>query len=277
MRTNLFFKTILLASALIFTLSSSSIQQEKEVSVTYSCRTKDFRVTLDYNANFLSSSALRLEYKNGSVDTFGYASCATPLNRHEFQCKKSGNSATIPTEELKLKKDCLTLSLHIEGEEKTLILDKCDTGLAAFVFDPTAGNTNIRNTPKGKVVRGLTKEGEYMLRVCDETKGWWRICSNEISAYLDDFEGEIVAHESGNSWIHYSVIAMSTRNYGGETLQLREHPSQKARTLYSFNEEIFLRPLKVKGDWVKVETVDKKQRGWIEVVWLCGNPLTNCS
>jgi hypothetical protein len=32
----------------------------------------------------------------------------------------------------------------------------------------------------------------------------------------------------------------------------------------------------IKGDWVKVKTIDGKYTGWIEEEWLCGNSLTNC-
>ena len=39
---------------------------------------------------------------------------------------------------------------------------------------------------------------------------------------------------------------------------------------------IELRPIDVKGSWVKVKTTDGKHEGWIESDWLCGNSLTNC-
>ena len=38
-----------------------------------------------------------------------------------------------------------------------------------------------------------------------------------------------------------------------------------------------LRPVDIRGNWVKVKTIDGKHTGWIESEWLCGNPLTNCS
>ena len=96
-------------------------------------------------------------------------------------------------------------------------------------------------------------------------------------AYFDGLESEIVANSDGSSWIHYSVIAFGTRNYGRGTLQLREEPSETIRTTYSFGEEILPRPLEIRGEWVKVEAIDKKHQGWIQSLWLCGNALTSCS
>jgi SH3-like domain-containing protein len=69
---------------------------------------------------------------------------------------------------------------------------------------------------------------------------------------------------------------MATRNYGGQTLYLRKSPSASAPVVYKFKEEITLRPMEIKGDWVKVQTSDGKFTGWIEEEWLCGNALTNC-
>ena len=69
---------------------------------------------------------------------------------------------------------------------------------------------------------------------------------------------------------------MGTRNYGKQKLILRKSPNAKAAIVYSFTDEIMLRPMEIKGDWVKVKTTDGKYTGWIEIEWLCGNALTNC-
>lgn len=72
------------------------------------------------------------------------------------------------------------------------------------------------------------------------------------------------------------MLCVDTRNYDGESIHLRESPSNDAASLYSTNEEISLRPLEVKDGWVKVTTFDGKHIGWIEENMLCSNPLTNC-
>lgn len=274
MKSNLFAIIMLVCTAMM-TISASAMGQEEHDPITYSCRIKDFKATLDYNKSLMSSSELRLVYENGHTDVFKYKGFSKQLNRHELVCKETGSTATIPA--INGETDHLELTLHIQGKETTMTLDNYDVGLGVFIYDNTAGGTNIRNAPKGKVVHKLAKSGDYMLVICDEKNGWWRISMNEISAYIGGFEGEIAANSDGNSWIHYSVIALGTRNYGGETLQLREEPSETARATYSFSKEIMLRPLEIREEWIKVETIDKKHQGWIQSLWLCGNALTTCS
>ena len=100
-------------------------------------------------------------------------------------------------------------------------------------------------------------------------------CGFEQSYETGDFEGKLKGSTTGY-WIHYSVLGMGTRNYGKEKLTLRQSPNAKSAAVYSFTKEIVLRPMDIKGDWVKVKTIDGKYTGWIEADWLCGNSLTNC-
>ena len=65
-------------------------------------------------------------------------------------------------------------------------------------------------------------------------------------------------------------------NNGGQHLFLRSSPSAKARVVYTIKAETILRPVEIKGDWVKVKTSDGKGFGWIQAEWLCGNSVTNC-
>ena len=127
----------------------------------------------------------------------------------------------------------------------------------------------LYDAPNGKKIRTLSQD-DYMFSVCDPKNGWWRICSN-ISPMEAD---EITVGSS--VWIHYSQLSVDTRNYGGQTLSLYAEPSAKSKVVYSFNNELSLRPLEVKGKWCKVQTEDKKYTGWILEEWLCDNPVTNC-
>lgn len=72
------------------------------------------------------------------------------------------------------------------------------------------------------------------------------------------------------------VVGFDTRNYGGQTLSLRQSPDAGSKVVFSFKEEMQLHPVGMKGDWVKVKTSDGKHEGWIETEWICDNPLTNC-
>lgn len=144
--------------------------------------------------------------------------------------------------------------------------------LGVFIFDSNGPYTNVRNAPKGKVVDKIDTYGDFMLMVESPKNGWWRIKGGTYESPEGD-QTKLKGSQTGY-WIHNSVIGVGTRNYGGEKLYLRQSPNGKI--VYSFNEEIFLRPLEIKGDWVKVKTADGKHIGWIEEEWLCGNSVTNC-
>lgn len=146
--------------------------------------------------------------------------------------------------------------------------------LGVFFYDLNGKYTNIRNAPNGKIVDKVPTSSDGMLLVENPVNGWWVICDN---SYFEP-DGGIYKFSGSRSgyYIHYSCIGIGTRNYGGQTLYLRATPSARAKVVYSFKEEITLRPIDVKGDWVKVKTMDGKHTGWIEAEWLCGNSVTNC-
>lgn len=145
--------------------------------------------------------------------------------------------------------------------------------LGVFTYDNSGKFTNVRNAPKGKVVDKIPTEVCAMIGVEKPTNGWWKIIGDTYDT--GDDEGTLKGSTTGY-WIHYSVLAMGTRNYGGQTLYIRQSPSASAPVVYKFKKEIQLRPMDIKGEWVKVQTFDGKFTGWIEAEWLCGNSLTNC-
>ena len=145
--------------------------------------------------------------------------------------------------------------------------------IGVFTWDASGPYTNIRNAPNGKVVDRIPTKEAAMILVEKPTKGWWKIIGNDY--YTGDVQGILKGSYTGY-WIHYSVLAMGTRNYGHEKLSIRKSPDAKAAAIYKFTEEILLRPIEIKGDWVKVKSLDGKHTGWIEMEWLCGNSLTNC-
>ena len=145
--------------------------------------------------------------------------------------------------------------------------------LGVFTYDNSGKFTNVRNAPKGKVVDKIPTEVCAMIGVEKPTNGWWKIIGDTYDT--GDDEGTLKGSTTGY-WIHYSVLAMGTRNYGGQTLYIRQSPTASAPVVYKFKKEIQLRPMDIKGEWVKVQTTDGKYTGWIEEEWLCGNSLTNC-
>ena len=145
--------------------------------------------------------------------------------------------------------------------------------LRVYIVDKNGPYTNIRNAPKGKIVDKIPTSETAMFGVEKPTNGWWKIIGTSYGT--GDVDGTLTGSTTGY-WIHYSVLGMATRNYGGQKLTLRKEPSDKSAVVYSFTEERNLRVLDIKGDWVKVRTLDGKYTGWIDSEWLCGNSLTNC-
>lgn len=145
--------------------------------------------------------------------------------------------------------------------------------LGVYISDPNGPYTNIRNAPKGKVVCKIPTNVTAMIGIETPTKGWWKIIGTTYDT--GDEEGHLSGSTTGY-WIHYSVLGIGTRNYGSETLYLRQSPSATAPVVFQFNDERTLRPMEIQGEWVKVQTEDGKFTGWIEDEWLCGNALTNC-
>lgn len=147
--------------------------------------------------------------------------------------------------------------------------------LNAFLWDNDE-MTNIRESPKGKVVMSLSADEPYVFELTTPSNGWWRVESFNNPANYDE-DTSLEGSSTGKYWIHYSVIAVSSRNYGGEDVYLRDAPDEDANFVAVFNEEVILRPMDIVGDWVKVKLDNTEIVGWIEVEWLCGNPLSNCS
>lgn len=145
--------------------------------------------------------------------------------------------------------------------------------ISVFVADDS--RTNVRNKPKGDVAMQLPNNVSCCFLLEKPTNGWWKVV--QLWDAEDEDNPSVTLHGSttGEYWVHYSVIGVDTRNYGGERLTLREKPSAKSKAVYSFTQEILLRPIDIKGHWVKVKAPNGKI-GWIQDEWLCSNPLTNC-
>lgn len=152
--------------------------------------------------------------------------------------------------------------------------------LGVFVVDKDGPFTNVRNNYKrGAVVDHIPTNCSAMLEIERPVNGWWRIVGDNYTGLVGEYGdfADVGLHGSTTGyWIHWSVIAVSTRNYGGEKLFLRKEPSENAAVTYTLTEETLLRPIEIRDDWVKVKTVDGRGTGWIESDWLCGNSVTNC-
>ena len=147
---------------------------------------------------------------------------------------------------------------------------RCDWVLDTFVSDASSIATNIRSAPRGKVIKKLDQGHNYCVRVTDVKNGWWRVLSVENAEEAKEVE---IPEES---YIHYTVLGLETRNYGGTEMIFHQYPNDASRIVYRFTEELLVRPLDMVDGWIEVETADKKHRGWIGIEYLCSNPLTTC-
>lgn len=179
---------------------------------------------------------------------------------------------------------------HIVLEDGVFVYQhSAPNSVGCYVNDPDpSGITNIRATPGGKIIirlgetvaspvsaKGQDEEdeewpddgGSDTFSIYNPRNGWWQIHAKQIN-------GIPVENEA---WIHYSVLEMRTRNYGGEPLNLYQEPSDNAPVAAVIKtEEAAVRPMDMTpdGEWMKVKA--KAGTGWIETGWLCGNPYTTC-
>ena len=156
----------------------------------------------------------------------------------------------------------------------TAITGSAQDTMIAMLWDADA-MTNIRNKPNGAVVMTLTSDKSYVLSLSTPQDGWWKIL-DYWNAEDEDEETTLAGSDTGEYWIHHSVIGLATRNYGGQELCLRDAPDEEADVIFTFNKELKLNPIDIQGDWVKVKVDGYDIVGWIEEEWLCSNPLTNC-
>lgn len=152
------------------------------------------------------------------------------------------------------------------------------TGASAYIYDKSGTPTNVRNAPKGKVVQQLPDiDGGYVVSLLEVKNNWWRI--DPIVDIYGDVEDDNVQLEGSNTgyWVHNSVLQF---NIAGEYENvLRATPSPKGKPLkidISYLMEVGLRPLEVRGQWIKVVTTDDRYTGWMPIDKICCNPLTTC-
>ena len=164
----------------------------------------------------------------------------------------------------------MTLSVFAQTQARAYIYD-----------DDESGITNVLNGPKGTVVQSLPNdyEGGFVVALLEVKNDWWRI-DPEVDIYTSDAEladNMLLEGSETGYWVHYSVLALSIS--GEKEDVLREEPSMQAKPL-NFNESYWnqneLRPLEIRGDWIKVITTDKLHTGWIPIDKICYNPIIRC-
>ncbi|MBR6714600.1 MAG: hypothetical protein IKI80_04600 [Bacteroidaceae bacterium] len=152
-----------------------------------------------------------------------------------------------------------------------------DNSLEVYILDPTGTDTNVRNSPKGKVVDKIPVDGEWILFVSHPRNGWWRIDDGEYYDAVPDTNPDSKPTSLKGSttgyWVHYSCIGFTLV---GGSHKLRATPSTKGKVTSVVDHEVDFHPLELKGEWVKIVSLDGKHTGWITQDMICSNPLTTC-
>lgn len=148
----------------------------------------------------------------------------------------------------------------------------------AYIFDQSGTPTNVRNSPNGKVVQTLPEiDGGYVVSLLEARNKWWKIDPVVfICGDSDDEQVKLKGSKTGY-WVHYSVLGFGIT--GDPKNVLRETPSSKGKPLnlnISYLLDVGLRPLEIKGKWIKVITTDGRHTGWMPIDRICSNPLTTC-
>jgi len=143
--------------------------------------------------------------------------------------------------------------------------------LRVYIHDPDTLPTNVRNSPRGKIILKLPKSDDYEVWLNGVSDGWFKVA--DIEGINDE-----TFHANVNGYIHGSILAVDTRNYGGETINLYSNADASSKTVYSFKQELRLTLISANknANWIKVK-YNSKIKGWIKRKWLCGSLRTNCS
>lgn len=152
------------------------------------------------------------------------------------------------------------------------------TKASACIADPSGTPTNVRNAPNGKVVMKLSNQADGFEVTLLEVKGkWWRIDPVVwLCGDVDEESLELKGSKTGY-WVHYSVLGFGIA--GEHENVLRQTPSPKGKPLRltsSYLFDVTLRPLEIRGEWIKVITSDLRHTGWMPIDRICSNPLTTC-
>lgn len=137
------------------------------------------------------------------------------------------------------------------------------TSFDVALSDDSGSDTNIRVSPNGEIILKLNKLDDFVLKVIDYKDNWLKIY--KITSVNYGYEISEL-----NGWIHQTKVGLWTR----KEINLLTDPLTGNSVGIIEGEK---GPVKVEGvcnDWIKIEY--EGLIGWVELEWLCGNPVTTC-
>lgn len=198
-----------------------------------------------------------------------------------FSCSNyQKDSGFETTDSVVIKEPTISDTMEIEPktstEERTTTPDIIwNESVRVYLNDPDLSPTNVRKSPGGEILFQLSERYGWEIRIIGVNSGWFIV--NNIENI--DIEDEI--YQNINGYLHGSVLAASTRNYGGEEIRLYSAPDEKSDVVLTIIQEtqVRLKDGNEDGSWLYVSFLKDgiTEKGWIQSKWLCGSVRTNCS
>jgi hypothetical protein len=181
--------------------------------------------------------------------------------------KKTENTdSTAPVDAVTITVDTVSTTLTTNQDESTNNEEapsedgSCACNVDAYLDDPDASGTNIRETPKGKIIGQLHYETD---------------CDCLTVSFVESKGGWMKLTEGG--WVLGKLFSVDTRNYGpGQKIYLQADPTEESEVVAEFDTEKTFRVKGCCGSWLQVEDSGGKT-GWLTGEMACANPLTTCS
>ena len=198
-----------------------------------------------------------------------FIACNT--EQKDSENKSMDTTSTLSTISHEGNQDTDTLTTYIEMTPDNI----WDQSIRVYLNDPEISPTNVRKSPGGEVLMQLSERYGYEVRLIGFNNGWF------ITNYVENIDLENEITENIKGYIHGSVLAASTRNYGGEEIRVYSSPDEESEIVTTILQEtqVRLKSGNEDGNWLEISfnKNGKIQRGWIESKWLCGSIRTNCS
>jgi uncharacterized protein YgiM (DUF1202 family) len=145
--------------------------------------------------------------------------------------------------------------------------NQCST--KAYVADFSEKGLNIRRQPNssGKVLGRLPKNTKVNL--LGVQGNWILISVVDPSAQRVTFLGE--------GWVYNSLLGVDTTGYGQKSVNLYSRPSLRSKVSAKIPADSSMTIISCAGRWLKVETKNHQQKGWLEPNQQCSAAETSCS
>jgi uncharacterized protein YgiM (DUF1202 family) len=139
----------------------------------------------------------------------------------------------------------------------------------AYAIDSTKNGLNIRQQPNlsGKILGRLPQSTEVNIL---GMQGKWTLIS-----VIDPVAQKVAFRNEG--WVYSSLLGISSTGYGEKSVNLYSQPSLRSTAAGKIPPNSNTTILGCSGKWLKVESKNSQQKGWLEPSKQCAAAYTSCS